>query len=198
MALTCRYSQELQYFNYKTKQMLKQTYVKLYIKNKLGLYLIAIQEPFQYSSSITWLVRLERLMVDLKVYNLNRMNRFMICRPQQMILDVANLLESIDYLKKTINNQQDFEYKVCLLVNLKDGQGIGSQTNWLKVRHTSSNLILTNQILDNINQHILTYFQHNNLLNNIVILINLDIVRNLITSCYPIQMAMLKRNEDEK
>ncbi|PIM96410.1 Ferredoxin--NADP reductase [Candidatus Hodgkinia cicadicola] len=111
LVLTCRYSQELQYFNYKVKQMLKQPYIKLYARNKLRLYLSTTKGSYPYSGRITWLIKSGMLIADLKAYNFNRMDKFMICGSQQMILDVVNLLRSIGYLEGAINNPQDFVYE---------------------------------------------------------------------------------------
>ncbi|PIM95855.1 Ferredoxin--NADP reductase [Candidatus Hodgkinia cicadicola] len=111
VVLTCRFSQELRYFNYKIKQLLKQPHIESHAKNKLRFYLSTTQEPYPYSGRITWLIKSGTLIADLNTYTLNKRDRFMICGSQQMILDVVNLLKSIGYIEGTINNPQDFVYE---------------------------------------------------------------------------------------
>ncbi|PIM95235.1 Ferredoxin--NADP reductase [Candidatus Hodgkinia cicadicola] len=111
VVLTCRSSQELQYFNNKIKQMTKEPLIKPYARNKLRVYLSTTQELYPYTGRITWLIKSGILIADLRTYNFNKMDRFMVCGSQQMIFDVTDLLKSLRYTEGTINNPQDFVYE---------------------------------------------------------------------------------------
>ncbi|PIM96461.1 Ferredoxin--NADP reductase [Candidatus Hodgkinia cicadicola] len=111
VVLTCRCSQELQYFNDKIKQMTKEPHIRPYAKNKLRFYLSITQELYPYTGRITWLIKTGTIIADLMTYNFDKMDRFMICGSQQMILDVTDLLKSLGYIEGAINNPQDFVYE---------------------------------------------------------------------------------------
>ena len=108
---TQRYSQELQYFNTKIKQMTKEVYIRSYAKNKLRFYSSITREPYPYTGRIAWLIKSGTLIADLMTYSLNEMDRFMVCGSKQMVFNVTNLLKSLKYVEGATNNPQDFVYE---------------------------------------------------------------------------------------
>ncbi len=112
VVLTCRCSQELQFFNNKIKQMTKEIYIKPYAKkNKLRFYLSITQEPYPYTGRITCLIKFGTLIADLVTYNLNKKDRFMVWESKQIVFDVTNLLKSLKYIEGATNNPQNFVYE---------------------------------------------------------------------------------------
>ncbi len=92
VVLTCKYIQDLLYFNNKLKQLAKEPLIQSHIKNKLRFYRSVTQESYPYSGDTLWLIKSGTLIVDLRTYNLNDMDRFMICGPHKTSLDIINLL----------------------------------------------------------------------------------------------------------
>ncbi|PIM95229.1 Ferredoxin--NADP reductase [Candidatus Hodgkinia cicadicola] len=111
VVLTYRYSQDLQYFNTKIKQMTKEVYIRPYAKNKLRFYSSITREPYPYTGRIAWLIESGTLIADLMTYSLNEMDRFMVCGSKQMVFNVTNLLKSLKYVEGATNNPQDFVYE---------------------------------------------------------------------------------------
>ncbi|PIM95098.1 Ferredoxin--NADP reductase [Candidatus Hodgkinia cicadicola] len=119
VVLTCRYSQDLQFFNNKLKQLTKVSYIRPYTKNKLRFYLSVTRELYPYIGRITWLIKSGRIITDLMTYNFNKMDRFMICGSRQMVFNVTKLLKKLGYNRGAINNPQDFVYEKAYISHFK-------------------------------------------------------------------------------
>ncbi len=111
IVLTCRSTNELQYFDAKLKQFSMTKTIKNFIKNKLRFYKSITREPFPYHGRIPTLIKSGLLVNDLKINNFNNMDRFMICGSQGMISDISNLLKSLGYKEGSSSCPQDFVYE---------------------------------------------------------------------------------------
>ncbi|PIM96381.1 Ferredoxin--NADP reductase [Candidatus Hodgkinia cicadicola] len=111
VVLTCEYVQGLQYFNNKLKQLAKEPLIQSHAKNKLRFFRCVTQEPYPYSGDISWLIKSGLLIADLKTYNFNKMDRFIISGPRQPSLDVINLLGLIGYNEDSTSCLKDFIYE---------------------------------------------------------------------------------------
>ncbi|PIM96292.1 Ferredoxin--NADP reductase [Candidatus Hodgkinia cicadicola] len=115
VVLTCEYVQGLQYFNNKLKQLAKEPRIQSYIKNKLRFYQSVTQEPYPYSDNILCLIRSGILIADLKTYNLNNMDRFIISGPRQTSLNIISLLRLLGYNGDNASCLGDFIYETSFI-----------------------------------------------------------------------------------
>ncbi len=111
VVMVCKYVKELQYFDDKLKQLTTEPQIKPYAKNKLRFYRSVTHEPYPYSGDLIWLIKSGTLIADLMTYNLDKMDRFMVCGSQQTTLDGTNLLKALGYNEGRVNNPQDFVYE---------------------------------------------------------------------------------------
>ncbi|PIM95203.1 Ferredoxin--NADP reductase [Candidatus Hodgkinia cicadicola] len=136
VVIVCEYVCELQYFSDKMKQMTKDQRIKPYIKNKLRVYQSVTHEPYPYSGNLTWLIKSGTLIADLRTYNFNKMDRFMVCGSNQTTLDSINLLKSLGYSKGSIGYPAHFTYEgIFVDQTLKLLTDFDVLLKWLKIKH---------------------------------------------------------------
>ncbi|PIM96330.1 Ferredoxin--NADP reductase [Candidatus Hodgkinia cicadicola] len=111
VVLTCKYAQDLLYFNNKLKQLTKESWLRPHIENKLRFYQSVTQEPYPYSGDTLWLIKSGMLIADLRTYNLNNMDRFIICGPQQTSSNIINLLKLLGYNEGSPDSLGTFVYE---------------------------------------------------------------------------------------
>ncbi|PIM96523.1 Ferredoxin--NADP reductase [Candidatus Hodgkinia cicadicola] len=119
VVLTCKYTQDLLYFNNKLKQLMKESRLRPHIENKLRFYQSITQEPYPYSGDTLWLIKSGLLIADLKTYSLDKKDRFIICGPRQPSLDIINLLKSLNYNEGCTSYLRDFLYERSFINQFK-------------------------------------------------------------------------------
>ncbi|PIM96336.1 Ferredoxin--NADP reductase [Candidatus Hodgkinia cicadicola] len=111
VVLTCKYTQDLLYFNNKLRQLAKEPLIQSHVKNKLRFYQSVTQEPYPYSGDTLWLIKSGTLIADLRTYSLNKMDRFIICGPQQTSSNIINLLKLLGYNEDSPDCLEDYVYE---------------------------------------------------------------------------------------
>ncbi len=108
---TCRYPDELQYFNNKLNQLIQTLSMKRCIKNKLRFYLSITRMQYPYIGRITDLIKSGLLITDLRTWQFNNADKFMICGSHQMTIDISFLLNALGYKEGSTCCPQDFVYE---------------------------------------------------------------------------------------
>ncbi len=133
VVMTCKYVKELRYFSDKMKQLRQAPQVKPYAKNKLRTYLSVTHEPYPYSGELIWLIKSGTLIADLRTYNFDKMDRFMVCGSKETTLNGINLLKSLGYSKGSRRYPGDFVYeKIFIDQSLRLRSELNGLIKWLK------------------------------------------------------------------
>ncbi len=136
VVIVCKYVWELHYFNDKLKQMTKDQRIKPYAKNKLRVYQSVTHESYPYSGDLTWLIKSGTLIADLRTYNLDKMDRFVVCGSNQMALDSINLLKSLRYSKGSMGYPAHFTYESMFVDQTSNLlTDLDVLLKWLKIKH---------------------------------------------------------------
>ncbi|PIM96053.1 Ferredoxin--NADP reductase [Candidatus Hodgkinia cicadicola] len=165
VVITCKYIRELEYLNDKLEQLRQEPRVKPYAKNKLRIYLSVTHEPYPYSGELTWLIKSGTLIADLRTYNFDKMDRFMVCGSKQTTLDVVNLLRSLGYSEGSTRYPSDFIYeKILIDQTFEVLSKLNSLLKWLKMNDSNKKSKTLSNLKCSISHHFLYNPRHQHII----------------------------------